>query len=87
MPNRRITTNYNTHYFKPQGIPLRQLDTTDITKEELEALKLRYIDQQNQTQAAQSMEISQSQYQRDLSKVLTKITDALINGKAIKIED
>ena len=32
------------------------------------------------------MNISQSQYQRDITKALEKLTDALINEKAIKVE-
>ena len=39
----------------------------------------------NQEQAAQMMGISQSQYQRDLTSVMQKITEALINGCAISI--
>ena len=58
---------------------------TKITDEELETLRLRYIENLDQQSAAEKMGISQSQYQRDISAVLEKITRALIEGNAISI--
>ena len=54
--------------------------------EELESLRLRYLNKLDQDKAAKKMNISQSQYQRDITKALEKLTDALINEKAIKVE-
>jgi len=73
------------YYFKPRGIPLSELEEVVITDEELETITLRFIKSMDQVDAANSMNISQSQYQRDLQKALTKITDAIANGKAIRI--
>jgi predicted DNA-binding protein (UPF0251 family) len=39
----------------------------------------------DQEKAAKMMDISQSQYQRDVTSVMEKITKALINGYAISI--
>jgi predicted DNA-binding protein (UPF0251 family) len=83
---RRVQYNFNCHYFKPRGIPLAQLDEVKITNEELETLRLRFIEKIDQNKAAKMMQISQSQYQRDITKALEKITEALIDGKAINIE-
>ncbi len=77
---------FNEIYFKPRGIPLRNLEEIIITDEELEVLRLRYIKKIDQEKSAKKMGISQSQYQRDLSEVLMKITKALIEGKAINIQ-
>ena len=77
---------FNEIYFKPRGIPLRNLEEIIITDEELEVLRLRYIEKIDQEKSAKKMGISQSQYQRDLSEVLMKITKALIEGKAINIQ-
>ena len=82
---RRLGIQFNNTYFKPRGIPLRELKEINITDEELETLRLRYIEDIDQDQAAQMMGISQSQYQRDLTSVMEKITEALINGYAISI--
>ena len=82
---RRIRFCPNTTYFKPQGIPLRHLEIVEITFEEMEAFRLRHINDLEQKQAAQKMQTSQSTYQRILYSAYKKIADALINGKAIKI--
>jgi len=84
--NRRIQNDFNEIYFKPRGVPLNQLAEISITFEELESLRLRYIEKLSQNESAEKMEISQSQYQRDLTQVLEKLTKALINGEAIRIE-
>lgn len=83
---RKIGYNFAQHYFKPRGIPLTELDEIKITDEELETLRLRFLSDLNQHEAAEKMGISQSQYQRDIVKAMEKITKALIEGKAILIE-
>ena len=82
---RKIEFNPNITYFKPQGIPMRCFEIIELTVEELEAYRLRYINGLQQKQAAQKMHTSQSTYQRILYSANKKIADALINGKAIKI--
>jgi uncharacterized protein len=88
---RRVRFDFNEIYFKPRGIPLSSLEEVNISDEELETLRLRYIEKLDQEQAANKMGISQSQYQRDISIVLEKISKALIEGNAIsvgtKVED
>lgn len=83
---RRISFDFNETYFKPRGIPLSSIKEVHISDEELETLRLRYIEKVDQEKAAQMMGISQSQYQRDLSQVLEKISTALIEGFAISIQ-
>ena len=83
---RILGCQFRQHYFKPRGIPLTQLEEVKITDEELETLRLRFIEKLDQHEAAKKMGISQSQYQRDFVKVLEKITEALIDGKAILIQ-
>ncbi|MCD4756517.1 DUF134 domain-containing protein [bacterium] len=82
---RRVKFDYNNIYYKPHGIPLRKLNEVVITTEELETLRLRYVENLSQTNAAKRMGLSQSQYQRDLVGTLKKITNAMINGDAISI--
>jgi len=64
---------------------MRFLKTVELTPEELEAYRLRHINDLEQTEAAQKMATSQSTYQRILYSAYKKIADALINGKAIRI--
>jgi len=72
-------------YFKPQGVPMRELEIVELTAEEIEAYRLRHINDMEQQEAADKMHTSQSTYQRILYSAYKKIADALINGKAIKI--
>jgi len=82
---RKIRFSPNITYFKPQGVPMRFLELVELTAEELEAYRLRHIDDLDQVDAAKKMKTSQSTYQRILYSTYKKIADALINGKAIKI--
>jgi len=82
---RKINFNPNVVYFKPQGVPLRFLEVVNLTLEEAEALRLKNIEDLNQEECAKKMKTSQSTFQRILSSAYKKASDALINGKAIKI--
>ena len=64
---------------------MRFLEMVELTTEEMEALRLKNIKGLDQDQAAKEMNTSQSTFQRILSSAYKKISDALINGKAIKI--
>jgi len=82
---RRIEFNPNITYFKPQGVPMRDLEMIELTAEEVEALRLRNTEDLEQEEAAKKMNTSQSTFQRILSSAYKKITEAIIDGKAIKI--
>ena len=82
---RRIEFNPNVTYFKPQGVPMRELEIVELTAEEVEALRLRNTEDLEQEEAAKKMNTSQSTFQRILSSAYKKITEAIIEGKAIKI--
>jgi uncharacterized protein len=72
-------------YFKPQGIPLKNLEIVELTVEEAEALRLKNVKGFNQNKCAQEMKTSQSTFQRILSSAQKKVSEAIIQGKAIKI--
>ena len=72
-------------YFKPEGTPRAGMEVVELTREEIEALRLRNIKGFNQTEAAGKMAISQSTYQRILTSANKKVTEALIKGKTIKL--
>ena len=82
---RRIRFNPDVIYFKPQGVPMRSLDIVESTTEEVEALRLKNAEDLDQTEAAKMMKTSRSTFQRILTLAYKKITNALIEGKAIKI--
>lgn len=62
------------------------LEIVKLTLEEVEALRLKNLENLEQTACAQKMNTSQSTLARLLDSANHKITDALINGKAIEIE-
>ncbi len=82
---RRINFQPNVTYFKPQGVPMRFLEIVELTTEEAEALRLKNIENFDQETAAKKMNTSQSTFQRILNSAYKKISQALINGQAIKI--
>ncbi|MBT3464959.1 DUF134 domain-containing protein [archaeon] len=73
-------------YFKPRGIPIRDLEEINLTKEEYEALRLKEIENYSQVKCSELMNVSQPTYSRVLDSARKKITDAIVNGKALKIE-
>jgi predicted DNA-binding protein (UPF0251 family) len=83
--NRRVGFDHQANFYKPQGIPLKNLDIIELSFEELEALRLKNIENKNQDECADSMKTSQSTFQRILSDAYRKISRGLIEGKAIKI--
>jgi predicted DNA-binding protein (UPF0251 family) len=82
---RRIRGNPNSDYFKPAGIPIRELKEVDIDISEFEAMRLVDFQRISQEEAAKKMQISQPTLSRILSSARNKIADSIINGKAIKI--
>jgi len=64
---------------------MRHLAVVHLTHEELEALRLKNIKDLDQTECAKLMKTSQSTFQRILSSAYKKISEALIDGKAIEI--
>lgn len=64
---------------------MRLLELVELSLEEAEALRLKNIEGLNQVQCAKKMHTSQSTFQRILISGYNKMSDALINGKAIKI--
>lgn len=90
MPNiikcRRVSFLPGITYFKPAGIPLRALEEVCLSVEEAEAIRLKDIEDLDQEQSAAEMNISRTTYQRVLESARKKVADALLNGKAIRIE-
>lgn len=61
------------------------LRETILFEEEIEALRLKNIKKFSQIECAKEMDISQSTFQRILSSAYNKVSDAIVNGKAIRI--
>ena len=62
------------------------LDRVSLAVEELEAVRLKDLEGLDQEKAASTMNVSQPTFHRILESAHKKIADALVRGKAIKIE-
>ncbi len=82
---RKINFFPEVTYFKPRGVPLRDIKIIELTVEEVEALRLKNIKQYNQNQCALKMKTSQSTFQRIITSAHQKLSKAIIEGSAIKI--
>ena len=74
------------YYFKPRGIPLFKLEEVVIHLDELEALRLADYKGLYHEDAALKMKISRATFGRILEEARQKVADAIINGKALRIE-
>ena len=83
---RKVGFNPHVTYFKPRGIPLRELEESILAVEEFESVRLKDLLGLDQKECAKKMNISQPTFHRLVLSARKKIADAIINGKAIKIE-
>jgi len=83
---RRIRGRPNSSYFKPAGKRIIDLKESFINLSEFESIRLVDLKEISQEDAGKEMGISQSTLSRLLKSGRKKIADAIVNGKAIKIE-
>ena len=83
---RRIRFSPNITYFKPRGVPMNQLEEVVLQPDELEAIKLKDLEGFDQDECAKRMNVSQPTFHRIIVAARKKVSDAIIKGKAIKIE-
>ncbi|MGQ9592046.1 MAG: DUF134 domain-containing protein [Planctomycetota bacterium] len=73
-------------YFKPAGVPLRELEELRLTLDELEALRLADLLGLYQDEAAAGMQISRATFGRIVESARRKVAEALVSGKALRLE-
>jgi predicted DNA-binding protein (UPF0251 family) len=83
---RRVAFFPQVTYFKPAGIPMKFLEEVHLSLEEVEAVRLRDIEDLDQEQCAVKMNVSRPTFQRVLESARKKIAEALLCGKAIIVE-
>ncbi|HHP51143.1 MAG TPA: DUF134 domain-containing protein [Moorella mulderi] len=83
---RRVSFVPTFTYFKPAAVPLSQLEEVVLAVEELEAIRLRDLEGLEQEECAERMGVSRPTFFRILSAARSKVADALIHGKAIRVE-
>ena len=83
---RRVCGTPGADYFKPRGIPLSALQEIGLTIDEFEAIRLADLEELYQDDAANKMAISRQTFGNIVAAAHKKIADAIVNGKALKIE-
>ena len=83
---RRVGFVPEVTYFKPAGVPLASLSEGCVSVEEAEAIRLRDVECLEQEECAKRMQISRPTFHRVLGSARRKLADALLHGKAIRIE-
>jgi predicted DNA-binding protein (UPF0251 family) len=83
---RRIAKHPEATYFKPRGIPLSELDEVVLGVDELEAMRLADKEGLYQDDAGERMQISRASFGRIVEAARRKVTEALVEGKALRIE-
>jgi predicted DNA-binding protein (UPF0251 family) len=74
------------NYFKPRAVPLSVLEEVILSVEELEALRLAHKESLYQQEAAVRMGVSRATFGRVLDAAHRKVTKALVEGCALRIE-
>ncbi len=83
---RRVSFVPEATFFKPVGTPMRVLEEVTLSLDEAEAIRLKDLEGLEQEEGADKMGISRPTFQRILASARQKVADALLNGKAIRIE-
>jgi len=83
---RKITAEPRAYYFKPRAVPLCELEELTLRLDEFQALKYAELDGKDQAAAAAAMNVSRQTFGNILASARRKLADAVVNGKALKIE-
>jgi len=83
---RKVSSIPPVTYFKPAGIPMSSLEEINLLIEEAEAIRLKDLEGLEQEECARKMNISRTTFSRILDSARQKVANALLNGKAIRIE-
>jgi len=84
--HRRVAFNPAISYFKPRGIPMRDLSEVRLTVDEREAIRLADFLSMSHEEAGRHMNVSRATFGRIVQQARKVVADALINGKAINVE-
>lgn len=87
LNDRRVgACNIPTGVWKPSGIPLKELEEVVLTIDQAEALRLADLEGLYQEAAARKMNVSRQTFGRIIEEAHKRVADALLNGKALRIE-
>ena len=82
---RRVRFTPSVTYYKPAGVRMTDLEEVVLLPDELEALRLKDVEGNEQEPAARQMNVSQPTFHRILASARKKVAQALVKGKALRI--
>ncbi|MGV3003270.1 DUF134 domain-containing protein [Vibrio sp.] len=71
--------------FKPNGVPISQLDKVELLDEEFEALRLADLEDLSQAAAAASMGVSRQTFGNIVKCARAKVAQSLVHGQALML--
>ena len=83
---RRIRHRPPADYFKPVGVPMRDLLEVELAADEVEAMRLADFEGLYREQAAKRMGISRQTFDRIVRRARAKVAEALVGGHALRLE-
>jgi predicted DNA-binding protein (UPF0251 family) len=83
---RRVDALPRSTYFKPRGVPVKELEQTVLSVDELEALRLADLEGLYHEEAAARMNVSRATFGRIVETARRKVAEVLVRGRALKIE-
>jgi predicted DNA-binding protein (UPF0251 family) len=84
--NRIVRFDPKINYFKPRGIPVFDLDEVCLTVDEREAIRLADLLDMSHEDAGRQMGVSRATFGRIVQNARRIVADAIINGKAVRVE-
>ena len=82
---RTVCLDLKSAYFKPRGIPMENLSEIVLEVDEMEAVRLADHEGKYQEESARQMGVSRPTFSNIINRAHAKIAEALIRGKALRI--
>lgn len=82
---RLIRSNPLSRFYKPQGVPMREMEVIPLKDEEWEAIKLADYKGLNHEEAAELMGVSRPTFSRLIASARKVVASALVEGAALEI--
>jgi len=86
MKLRQVAVKPAVTFFKPAGVPMSALNMVTLALEEVEAIRLKDLEDLQQEDCAERMGVSRATFHHVLGSGRAKLADAILNGKAIRVE-
>ncbi len=84
--SRIVACDPETSYFKPRGVPLREMEEVRLTIDQMEAIRLADLEGLSQEEAGRKMGVSRATFGRIVQRARRIVAEALVHGKAILLE-